>query len=163
MPQPAALRYATVPREPYDKHFKGMFVILLLVVVIFLIIFNFLDWQRKEVHDVDLLRLLSYSNFYDDKFVCTRGYYVKTNSLSIIKVSIIEDEFKRSAWVKTLPGLEILKTTPAEPKKYIDASICGFFETGRAQAIGAPALWNHQLTAIKFETYGEAKTYKGTY
>lgn len=136
--------------------------LLLLISVCGLLIYLFVNWQKDE-KSVAIVDLLSFANFYNEKKVCTRGYYVETEAYTILKASIAEDVFTRSIWIKNPTEKEIIIKVPGISDRYIDAKICGFFETTRAGEFGIPSVWNHQLTVEKFQTYGELMIYNPTF
>ena len=100
---------------------------------------------------------MSFGNFFDGKKICTKGYYVQTATSSILKVSLAEDEFTRSAWVNNLQNLEIIPQKSVETKAVI-ATICGHFESRRGGEFGIPPVWIHQITVENFKTEGDPFT-----
>lgn len=134
--------------------------ILLLSIIVGGSIYIFLNWQASSMllgfgpyRKVSLAELLSYANFYDGKKVCTKGYFVETQNYSVIKVSLNEDEFTRSAWVKI--GDQKIFPTKSYDKSAIVATICGYFESRRDGAFGTSPFWIHQITIESFKTEGE--------
>lgn len=145
---------------------KSLAGLVLLGSLVAVVVYGFINWQKNgrlfgssPYKNVGLIDLLSYANVYDGKKVCTKGFYVSTPSLSIIKVSLNEDEFTRSAWVKNSTGDEIIISIPAVPERYIEAELCGYFESGRAGEFGNPSVWNHQITVEKFQTFGDPQSF----
>lgn len=110
---------------------------------------------KAEYKKIDLIELLSYGNVRNEKNVCTEGYFVKTDKLSILKVSLSDDQFTRSAWIRT-EG-EIINQYPGSDNRYVRAVICGFFESKRAGEFGDPPVWNHQITVSSYETLGDTQ------
>ena len=104
--------------------------------------------------NVAIGELLSYANFYDGKKICTKGYYVETQIYSVIKVSLHEDEFTRSAWVNT--GDHEIFASKSYDKQAIIATICGYFESRRDGQFGTSPFWIHQITVESFKTEGES-------
>ena len=136
--------------------------ILIIAVLGGILVFGFINWQKSgnffgfsPYKTVDLSELLSFANFYDSKKICTLGYYVQTGRLTILKVSLDEDEFTKSIWINNPLEEQIIFPSSVYPNKKVTAKICGHFESHRAGEFGNPSVWNHQLTVEKFETYGE--------
>ena len=129
----------------------AIFLIMAAAVIIFGL-YNFSKtgtiFGNSQYKQVELAQLLSFGNFYDGKKICTRGYYIKNSRLSIIKVSLAEDEFTRSAWVK-LPSGEILSVN----NHYLEAELCGLFESRRGPEFGDRSVWIHQITVEKYKPY----------
>jgi hypothetical protein len=132
------------------------FLILVIMIVVF--VFGLVNWQKtgqffgiSAYKNVDLVALLSFANLYSGKKICTEGFYVQTPGVSILKVSLSEDEFTRSAWINNPTEKEIILQSPYAPEKSVQAKICGFFQSSRGGEFGNPPVWNHQLTVEKFE------------
>ena len=133
---------------------------LVLCAIIAELIYVSVNWQKSSTlfgfsphKDVAILDLLSFANLYNGKKICTRGYYVESPSYTIIKVSLKEDEFTRSAWVNAkdhdiIPGA-------ISDQKAIITTLCGYFESSRNGEFGFPTIWNHQLTVESFKNEGE--------
>jgi hypothetical protein len=133
-----------------------------LIIIISALIFGLYNWQKtgqffgiSTYKNVDLVQLLSYANLYSGKKVCTKGYYLQTPNISILKVSLEDDQFTRSAWISNPTEKPIILQSQYAPEKSVQAKICGFFESRRAGEFGNPPVWNHQLTVEKFETFGQ--------
>lgn len=136
--------------------------LLIPIAIILAVIFGLYNWQRtgqffgfSQYKNVDLTELLSFANLYSGKKICTQGFYVQTPTTSILKVSLSEDEFTRSAWVNNPTEKEIILQSSYAPEKSVQAKICGLFESRRAGEFGNPPVWNHQITVEKFETFGQ--------
>ena len=126
------------------------------------LIWGFTSWQKSgqffgfsQYKTVKLIDLLSYGNLYTGKKICTRGFYVQSVQVSIIKVSLEDDNFTRSAWILNPTGKEIVTQIPGR-ERITEATLCGSFESQRAGEFGNPSVWNHQLTVDKFQTHGDA-------
>lgn len=149
LPEPTLLAWA-------KSHIGFLFLCAIIAVLIFVSV----NWQKssslfgfspyKEVHILDLL---TFANLYDGKKICTQGYYVESPSYKIIKVSLKEDEFRRSAWVKANDH-DIIPGVSSEGNAVI-TTICGYFESSRNGEFGFPTVWNHQLTVESFKNEGE--------
>jgi|SRR3989344_5168657 len=140
------------------------FFLIVSAIIVGVIFYGFVNWQRSDnffgfapYKEVRLVDLLSFGNLYDGKKVCTEGFYVKTPDLEILKVSMDENRFTKSTWVKNQSEKEIIFTYYAAPSKYVWARLCGSFQSQRGGEFGEPSVWNHQLTVEKFETFGEEK------
>ena len=140
------------------------FFLIVSAIIVGVIFYGFVNWQRSNnffgfapYKEVKLVDLLSYGNLYDGKKVCSEGFYVKTPDLEILKVSMDENRFTKSTWVKNQSEKEIIFTYYAAPSKYVWARLCGSFQSQRGGEFGEPSVWNHQLTVEKFETFGEEK------
>ena len=140
------------------------FFLIVSAIIVGVIFYGFVNWQRSNnffgfapYKEVRLVDLLSFGNLYDGKKVCTEGFYVKTPDLEILKVSMDENRFTKSTWVKNQSEKEIIFTYYAAPSKYVWARLCGSFQSQRGGEFGEPSVWNHQLTVEKFETFGEEK------
>lgn len=148
---------------------KKIYGFFILIIISLLIVFIYLNLQKRRrelevpgYQNVDLVTLLSFGNFYNGKQVCTGGFYFQTDRLSIIKVSLKENEYTRSAWVSLPAGKEII-TKISGKNRYVVASICGYFESHRTGEFGSPAVWNHQLTVEEFKTLGDQKDFDGSF
>lgn len=152
--------YPGVLPSSIPERLKPLFGLFLVASIIGILMFIFIRWQQsssffgfspyKEVHILDLL---SFANLYNGKKICTKGYYVDSPSYSVLKVSLREDEFTRSAWVD-LKDHEIITGTLSGERAVV-VNICGYFESRRDGEFGYPAVWNHQLTVDSFKTEGE--------
>lgn len=110
-------------------------------------------FSNSKYTRVELVELLSFGNFYSGKEICTRGYYVKNNRLSIIRVNLEEAELTRSIWIKT-PKEDII-TNILGTTRYVEAEVCGFFESKRDGEFGDPPVWHHQITAEKYKLHSK--------
>ncbi len=135
--------------------------LLILVILAAFLIWGLASWQKNgsffgfsPYKTVNLIDLLSYGNLYDGKKVCTRGYYLQADLLSIIKVSLKDDNYTRSAWVLNPTGQEVITQIPGQ-ERIIEATVCGYFASQRAGEFGDPPVWNHQITLEKFQTHGD--------
>lgn len=108
---------------------------------------------HEQFKKIDLVELLSYGNIYNKKNICTEGYFVKTESLSILKVNLSENQYTRSAWINT--DKQIVTDFPGLGDRYVKAMICGYFESARNGEFGEPPVWNHQITVSTYETIGD--------
>ena len=140
------------------------FFLIISAIIVGVLFYGFVNWQSSgnffgfaPYKEVKLVDLLSYGNLYDGKKVCSEGFYVKTPDLEILKVSMDENRFTKSTWVKNQSEKEIIFTYYAAPSKYVWARLCGSFQSQRGGEFGEPSVWNHQLTVEKFETFGEEK------
>src|SRR3972149_10138868 len=138
------------------------FFLIISAIIVGVLFYGFVSWQTSgnfsgfsPYKEVELVDLLSFGNLYDGKKVCTKGYYVKTHDLEILKVSMEEDRLTKSTWVNNQSGKDIIFTYSAAPSKYVWARLCGSFQSERGGEFGEPSGWNHQLTVEKFETFGE--------
>lgn len=127
-----------------------------------LIIYSFNNFQKsgsflplKTYKTVNLIELLSFGNFYNQKKICTRGYYVLGEGLEILKIKLDDDNFERSTWISNLTQKDIILTSVVTPSKYVDAKLCGLYHFKRLGGWGSPPVWNHLLEVEKFETFGE--------
>lgn len=135
-------------------------LLIFLIMSILLIILGLYNLSKTgsllgdgEYKRVELVELLSFGNFYSGKKICTRGYYVKDYRLSIIRVNLKEDELiTRSAWVRT-PNEDII--TSRLSTRYVEAELCGFFESKRGSEFGDPSVWNQQITVEKYKLYSQ--------
>lgn len=141
--------------------FKSLFGTTLVVATVGFVIYAFINWQESSkffgfspYKTVKLIDLLSFANLYKEKLVCTRGFYLQAEKLSIIKVSLEDDEYTRSAWVNNPKGREIITRVPGQTRA-VEATLCGYFESRRAGEFGILPVWNHQLTVDNFETHGD--------
>ncbi|OGD84823.1 hypothetical protein A2165_04640 [Candidatus Curtissbacteria bacterium RBG_13_40_7] len=137
------------------------FKILFLIVLIVGVIFGLYNWQRTGrffgfsfYNNVDFLELLSFANLHDGKKICTKGLYFQDSNISILRVSLDDDQFTRSAWIVNPTEKDIILQSPYAPKKSVQAQICGLFQSSRAGSFGEPPVWNHQITVEKFKTFG---------
>mgnify|MGYP001596116081 CR=1 FL=1 len=105
---------------------------------------------------VELVELLSFGNFYNGKSVCTRGYYVEDEKLRLLKVSLAEDRYTRVAWVIT-GNLEIITRIPGAKAKFVEAELCGEFESSRNGEFGEPPVWIAQITVESYKTFGDVQ------
>lgn len=109
---------------------------------------------RLKYNRVELASLLSFGNFYNNKEVCTRGWYVEDDRLRILKVRLDEDRFTRSAWVQT-GDREIITRIPNSGMRAVETEICGKFESSRSGEFGDPPVWISQITVRSYRTFGE--------
>jgi len=140
----------------------GFKFIIIFAIFTAVLIYGFVNWKNNGTlfgfspyKNVDLAYLLSFANFYSGKKICTKGYYIQTSNLFLLKVSLEENEFERSVWINNQSDKDIVLTTPQVPEKGTIATLCGLFESQRAGEFGEPPLWNHQLTVENFRTFGE--------
>ena len=148
-------------RSPIERirSYFGLLLIIAMVAVSLYSIINFSKYGqffgKTDYRKIDLVVLLSYGNLYSSKNICTEGFYIKTQKLSIIKVSLAENQFTRSAWVKTNGDQEIITQFPGLGDRYVRAAICGYFESARNGEFGDPPVWNHQITVSSYQTLGD--------
>mgnify|MGYP003394617338 FL=1 len=114
---------------------------------------------QKEYRQAELVELLSFGNLYNGQKVCTKGYYVKGNNVSILKVRTDEGKLTRSAWVETF-GHEIIPAAGGLGNKFVLTEICGKFESARDGEFGEPPVWISQLTVESFKTFGNVEDLK---
>ncbi len=107
-------------------------------------------WKLNNYKTVNLVDLLSYANFYDGQNICTTGFYVESDRLSIIKVSLDEDEYTHSAWINNTSQKSFFdqRSTQTRSEK---TRVCGKFASQRGGEFGNPPVWNHQITVENFE------------
>lgn len=108
---------------------------------------------------VQLIDLLAYASTYNDKKICTRGFYIEASTFRIIKVNLNDDEFTKSMWVNNLAGDEIIPKIGVSQDKYVDTQLCGLFRFTRGGEFGQPAVWNYQMDVENFKNYGEPQAY----
>lgn len=111
---------------------------------------------RPDYLSVDISELFSFGNFYNGKNVCTTGYYVEGDKLSIFKISLDEDRFTRTAWV-ILQDNEIITKIPGVGTRAVLAEICGKFEASRGGEFGEPPVWISQITVATYKTLEDPK------
>ena len=152
--------------ERVRSHF-GLLVLIVIVAVSLYSIINLSKYGRffgKTDYDkINLIDLLSYGNLHSGKNICTEGFYVKTKKLAILKVSLNEDQYTRSAWVKTAPDQEIITEFPGLGDRYVRAAICGYFESARNGEFGDPPVFNHQITVSSYKTLGDTLPLEKTF
>lgn len=143
-----------------------MKTVLVLVVVCSIAIYSILNiakygkfFGKPEYDRVELVKLLSYGNFYNGKEVCTRGWYVEDELLSILKVRLDEDRYTRTAWVQKEE--ELITRTPGSGLRTIEMEICGKFESDRNGEFGEPPVWIAQITVSSYKTFGEDREVNG--
>lgn len=145
-----------IPAPPF-YHGKILIWIILIILAIY-VMANFAKTGQflklSYFKNVELIDLLSFGNFYNNKKICTKGYYLQTPRLSILKVDPKDSEYIRSAWVKVPKGAEIITEVPQESRMVL-ATICGRFESKRAGEFGDPPVFNHQITVEKSEIHGD--------
>ena len=147
---------------------KPSFGLLILIAIVAAVIYGLINWQKTAsffgfgpYKNVELVDLLSFANFYSGKRVCTRGYYTQSQSLMILKVSMDGDELERSLWVNNSTGKEIIANISGLGDRYIEAKLCGIFESRRGGNFGKLGTWNHQLTVEKLEMFGDSLPFTG--
>lgn len=144
----------------------ALWVILLIGAVIAFIYFssNFAKYGNflgnPNAVQIDLIELLSAGNLYDGKQVCTKGYFVENGDYFVLKVSLREDEFTRSAWINTNGKKIIRDSIYPNQTKYVEAQICGKFQSMRGGEFGTPAVWNHQITVDSYKTFSDPQLLK---
>lgn len=111
---------------------------------------------KPKYNRVELASLLSFGNFYDNKEICTRGWYVEGERLRILKVRLDEDKFTRSAWVQT-GDLEIITRIPNSDTHAVETEICGLFQSSRSGEFGDPPVWISQITVRSYKTFGDVR------
>jgi hypothetical protein len=111
-------------------------------------------FKKTKYNRVELVELMSYGNFHNGKNVCTKGYYVEDDKLRLLKLSLEEDRFTRTAWVIT-ENREIITRVPGASTKAVEAEICGKFESARDGEFGEPPVWIQQITVDSYETFGD--------
>lgn len=104
---------------------------------------------------VELVELLSFGNFYNGKSVCTRGYYIEDEELRLLKVSLAEGRYTRVAWVTG--DREIITRIPGAKTKFVEAELCGKFESARNGEFGEPPVWIAQITVESYKTFGDVQ------
>lgn len=108
-------------------------------------------WKMKDYKSVNLIDLLSYANFYSGQNICTTGFYVQSDRLSIIKVSLVEDEYTHSAWINNASGKNFFYENTVSQTRSVETKVCGKFESHRGGEFGNPPVWNHQIIVENFE------------
>lgn len=108
-------------------------------------------WKMKDYKSVNLIDLLSYANFYNGQNICTQGFYTQSDHLSIIKVSLADDEYTHSAWINNTSGKKFFYEEAGNQTRSVKAKVCGKFESHRGGEFGNPPVWNHQITVESFE------------
>lgn len=111
---------------------------------------------RSSYLKIELVELLSFGNFYNQKNVCTRGYYVEDEKLRLLKVSLAEDRYTRTAWIIT-GNREIITRIPGSKAKFVEAELCGKFESARNGEFGEPPVWIAQITVESYKTFGDVQ------
>lgn len=111
---------------------------------------------RPDYSSVNISELFSYGNFYSGKRVCTAGYYVEADGLNILKISLDEDRFTRTAWVD-LADHEIITKIPGAGTRAVLTEICGKFEASRSGEFGEPPVWIAQITVDTYKTLEDPK------
>lgn len=156
---PSFYQGRTLPPN-FLERIKSNFGLYLLIFIIIASVYIFMNWQKSSrllgfnpYRNVAIGELLSYANFYDGKRICTKGYYVETQIYSVIKISLYEDEFTRSAWVNA--GDHRIFPNKSFDKQAVVATICGYFESRRDGLFGAYPFWIHQITVASFKTEGD--------
>ena len=130
----------------------GLLIICSIILILAYWLFSKRDGGKfTNFKQIELVELLSFSNFYNGKKICTRGYYVADDRLSIIKVKLEEDELTRSAWVALGSGRI---GPPSIEAGWVEAELCGYFESRRDGQFGDPAVWQHQITVDSYKTFG---------
>lgn len=113
-------------------------------------------WGKPDYLTVEIVELLSFGNLYNGRNVCTRGYFVEDEELSLLKVRLDEDRLTRTAWVNT-GGKEIITMIPVAGTRAVVAEICGKFESARSGEFGDPPVWIAQITVDSYKTLGDPK------
>lgn len=108
-------------------------------------------WKMNGYKSVNLIDLLSYANVYNNQNICTTGFYLESDHLSIIKVSLDNDEYTHSAWVNNTSGKRFFDEAGAGQTRSVQTKVCGKFESRRGGEFGNPPVWNHQITVESFE------------
>lgn len=111
-------------------------------------------WGKPDYLIVGIVDLFSFGNFYNGKNVCTHGYFVDGDGLSLLKVSLAEDRYTRTAWVDT-GDHEIITRFPGGGVRAVKADICGKFEAARNGEFGEPPVFLMQITVESYKTLGE--------
>lgn len=137
------------------------FWLLILIIIVGTSIYGVINfskygqfWGKPEHLTVEISELFSFGNFYNRKNVCTKGYFVEGNKLSILKISLNEDRYTRTAWVIT-GGREIITRIPGAGTRAVLAEICGKFEASRDGEFGEPPVWIIQITVDSYKTFGD--------
>lgn len=140
----------------------GFKFIIIFAIFTAVLIYSLINWKNNgsffgfsPYKNVDLAQLLSFANFYNGKNICTTGFYVASDHSSIIKVSLSDDEYTRSAWINNASGKNFFDENTVGQTRSVEAKVCGKFESRRGGEFGNPSVWNHQITVEEFETFGE--------
>ena len=131
---------------------------LILVIALLIVSNKFVNWKQyiKKLTNggnskVDISSLISYSNFYRDKYICTEGIHVKSSTFNILKADLGTDQFKSSIWMEYKEGKEGKFDTYIKNGYAAKVAVCGEFESGRGLSFGNPAVYNHQITVDEYE------------
>ena len=138
---------------------------ILLSIIIAFSVYASLNWQKVSTlwkvngyKSVNLIDLLSYANLYNSQNICTTGFYLESDHLSIIKVSLDDDEYPHSAWIKNTSGKRFFDETNTGRMRSVKTKVCGKFESHRGGEFGDPPVWNHQITVESFEVKGDSNS-----
>lgn len=143
----------------HGKIHIGLLIMAILVGFSIYSIVNFARYGqvfgKPKYLKVELVELLSFGNFYSGKSVCTRGYYIEDEKLRLLKVSLAEDRFSRVAWVAG--DREIITRIPGAAAKFVEAELCGKFESARNGEFGEPPVYLAQITVESYKTFGDVQ------
>lgn len=141
---------------------KLLFLIIVIVGFWYAWTNNFAPLQKIKVffgagyQDVEVENLFSIANLYNGKNVCTKGYYIESTGVNVLKQTFDGDIYNKSMWVVNNSGKKIL-VNALEDGKGASLKLCGKFESGRGSGFGQPSIWNHQITVQDFELLGKTE------
>lgn len=107
--------------------------------------------------DVDLGNLVSYSNFYDGKQICTEGYHVKVDEFNVLKTDIYTTIYVNSVWIEYAKGRSSTFDSLLSRGQVARIYACGKFEAGRGRQFGEPSIWRKKLTIEEYKLLDKPK------
>lgn len=135
---------------------KFLFLIIILAVVGYSFSHGYFGLQKIKgffgsgYQEVELNNLFSVANVYNGKNVCTKGYYIESMGLSVLKTTFDSDFYNRSIWIENTGDKKIFVDALGDSKGAL-AKLCGKFLLGRGSGFGQLSIWNHQITVDDFE------------
>ena len=154
----------------FSKNISGFFnfslFLILVMVVAFLFGKGYITWDqikqkfgKNEYQNVSFNTLLSYSNLYNGKFICTSGIHVKSSEFNVIKTNLGGNEFTNAVLVKYSPGKEYNFDSFISQGMAANVSVCGKFESLRGKEIGTLGVWNNQITIDTYKLLDTPKPF----
>lgn len=153
----------------FSKHSRGFFnfsLFFILVMVAFLFGKGYITWdkikqkfEKNEYQNVSLDTLLSYSNLYNGKLICTSGIHAKSTAFNVIKTNLGGSEFTSAVLIKYSPGKEYNFDSFIPQGMAANVSVCGKFDAKIGKEVAAFGIWDNQISVDSYKLLDTPKPF----